>query len=163
MGHCNENPVLTEIVHCHQYTGTRRLMHCCTVTAQRGQRALGKTVKAYLGTFWSQTSSNVILCWKDEADRHCNQSITGRRWLSLSRISPSQSSRSLTPYYTRTDASVPRTSLLVHASLLTLSAGCSSREVSWGHTQKKNACRREFAVQFPPFLFQVHSLQYAPS
>lgn len=161
MGHCNENPVLTEIVHCHQYTGTRRLMHRCTVTAQRGQRALGKTVKAYLGTFWSQPSSKVILCWKDEADRHCNQSITGRRWLSLSRISPSQSSRSLTPYYTHTDASARKTSLLVHASLLTLSAGCSSREVSWGHTQK-NTCRRECSA-VSPFLSQVHSLQYPPS
>lgn len=163
MGHCNENLVLTEIVHCHQYTGTRKLMHCCIATAQRGQRALGSTVKAYVGTFWLQTSSNVILCWKDEAEQCCNQNITSRRWLSLSWISPSQSSCSVTPCYTRTDASICRTRLLLHASLLTFSAGCSSEEVSWGHTQRKNPCRKEFAVQFPPFLFQGHCRQYAPS
>lgn len=51
-------------------------------------------------------SSSLILCWKDEADQHCNQDIIDQCWLSLPWISPSQSSHSVTPCYTGTDASV---------------------------------------------------------
>lgn len=75
--------------------------------------------------------NSLLIRMKDEADQHCNQVTTDRCWLSLPWISPSQPSHSLTPCYTGTDASV-------HTS----QPCCRSKELSWGHTQRKNILRR---------------------